>query len=452
LLLTCLRGNQTLAQARRKKDEQNTSGLTIHINRGLRESALFILLAIALFLLTALVTYSLDDPGWSYSGPSSGINNLAGVVGAWFSDVLFFLFGYLSYLFPVMIAYSGWLVLRERTNEGDINFQVLGIRWLGFFMTLATGCALTSLHFVIPAESLPLDGGGILGRWLGDGMVANLGVLGSTLILLSVFLAGITVFTGLSWIRLMDLIGEFLLKGFESVQDNIAINKARRIEQKQVEEIRGTREKRVKANQQKELERKQPVRIEPSINSIEVSERHSRESQISLFSDNSSDTELPPLRLLDKAVHSGKGLSTDALEALSRLVEIKLKDFNIDVEVVAVHPGPVITRFEMQPAPGIKASKITALSKDLARSLSVQSVRVVEVIPGKTYVGLEIPNEHKELVALGEILMSKAYDKASSPLTVALGKDISGQPVVADLGKMPHLLVAGTTGSGMGGG
>ncbi|VAW57524.1 DNA translocase FtsK [hydrothermal vent metagenome] len=438
-----------MAQARRKKnDEQQTPGLTIHINRGLREGALFILLAVALFLLTALVTHNIQDPGWSYSGPSSSINNLAGVVGAWFSDVLFFLFGYLSYLFPVMIAYSGWLVLRERTHEGDINFQVLGIRWIGFFMTLATGCALTSLHFVIPLDTLPLDGGGILGRWIGDNTVSGLGVLGSTLLLLSVFLAGITVFTGLSWIRLMDLIGEFLLKGFESVQENIATNKARRLEQKEVEVIRDIREKRVKVNNQKQLERKQPIRIEPSINTIEVSERHSRESQISLFSEESSNTELPPLRLLDEAVRSGKGLSSEALEGLSRLVEIKLKDFNIEVEVVAVHPGPVITRFEMQPAPGIKASKITALSKDLARSLSVQSVRVVEVIPGKTYVGLEIPNEHKEIVSLGEILMSKAYDKAHSPLTVALGKDISGQPVVADLGKMPHLLVAGTTGSG----
>ncbi len=438
-----------MAQARRKKDDQESLGLTIKINRGLREAALFILLAVALFLLTALVTHNLQDPGWSYTGSSGQINNLAGVVGAWFSDVLFFLFGYLSYLFPVMIAYSGWLVLRERTSEGEIDFQVLGIRWIGFFMTLATGCALTSLHFVIPDDTLPLDGGGILGRWIGESMVSNLGVLGSTLLLLSVFLAGITVFTGLSWIRLMDLIGEFLLKGFEGIQTRIITGKDKRLEKNEIKEIRNTREKLIKENNKKQQERKQPVRIEPVINTVEVSERHSRESQISLFKDDSNNnTELPPLRLLDEAVRSGKGLSTEALEALSRLVEIKLKDFNITVEVVAVHPGPVITRFEMQPAPGIKASKITALSKDLARSLSVQSVRVVEVIPGKTYVGLEIPNEHKELVSLGEILMSKAYDKTHSPLTVALGKDIAGQPVVADIGKMPHLLVAGTTGSG----
>jgi len=438
-----------LPQARRKKEEKPLSGLTIHISRGLREAALFILLAISLFILTALITHDIQDPGWSYTGPSTSINNLAGVMGAWFSDVLYLLFGYLSFLFPLMIAYSGWLVLRGRTDDGEIDFHVLGIRWLGFFMTLASGCALASLHFVISPDILPLDAGGILGRWIGDGMAASMGVLGSTLILLAVFLAGITVFSGLSWLGLMDIIGEGLLRTFDWTRSRIAIYKETREQKKEGDAARETREKVIKAETKKKQARKTPVRIEPVINKVEVSERHSRESQISLFDDESAaNTELPPLRLLDEAVRSGKGLSTDALEALSRLVEIKLKDFNIDVEVMAVHPGPVITRFEMQPAPGIKASKITGLSKDLARSLSVQSVRVVEVIPGKTYVGLEIPNEHREIVSLSEVLMSKAFDKSASPLTVALGKDISGQPLVADLGKMPHLLVAGTTGSG----
>ena len=438
-----------MPQARRKKEDNQLSGLTIHISRGLREAALFILLAISLFLLTALVTHDIQDPGWSYTGPVTQINNMAGAVGSWFSDVLYFLFGLLSFLFPVMIAYSGWLVLRGRKDDGEIDFHVLGIRWVGFFMTLATGCALASLHFVIPEGTLPLDGGGILGRWIGDGIAESLGVLGSTLILLAIFLAGITLFSGLSWIGVMDFIGDAILRTYEWIQAKIADFKELREEKKEGEVARQTREIAVKADTKKQKERKTPVRIEPVINKVEISERHSRESQIALFdNDDVGDTELPPLRLLDEAIRSGKGLSNDALEALSRLVEIKLKDFKIDVEVVAVHPGPVITRFELQPAPGIKASKITGLSKDLARSLSIVSVRVVEVIPGKTCVGLEIPNEHREMVSLGEILMSKAYDKSSSPLTIALGKDISGQPVVADLAKMPHLLVAGTTGSG----
>ena len=438
-----------MAQARRKKDDTSGQGLTTHMGRGLREAALFILLAISLFLLTALVTHSTQDPGWSYTGPATHIDNLAGVVGAWFSDVLYFLFGYLSYLFPVMIAYSGWLVLRGRKDDGEMDYHVLGVRWLGFFMTLATGCALASLHFLTALESLPLDGGGVLGRWLGDGMADKLGVLGSTLMLLAVFLAGITLFTGLSWLAVMDSIGDRLLTAFEWLNSRIAQFREVRQEKKEGEVARQSREEAVKADVKKKEARKQPVRIEPVISKVEMSERHTRESQISLFDDDAKlDTELPPLRLLDEAIRSGKGLSTEALEALSRLVEIKLKDFNIEVEVVAVHPGPVITRFEMQPAPGIKASKITALSKDLARSLSVVSVRVVEVIPGKTVVGLEIPNEHREIVSLSEILMSKAYDKSTSAITIALGKDISGHPLVADLAKMPHLLVAGTTGSG----
>ncbi|MCW9014980.1 MAG: DNA translocase FtsK 4TM domain-containing protein [Gammaproteobacteria bacterium] len=436
-----------MAQARRTKESSNLSGLTIHISRGLREAALFVLLAIALFLFIALVTYSIEDPGWSHTGPREVIHNAAGVVGAWFADVLFYLLGYLAFLLPVMIAYSGWLALRGRTGDGEIDFKIIGIRWLGFFMTLATGCALASLHFVA-GSSMPLDGGGILGRWLGDDLASVLGLLGSTLLLLAVFLAGITVFSGLSWLGVMDMLGSALLKAYELLAARIKQSIEYRQELKQGEQAKQKRVEIIKEAEKKKEQRKMPVRIEPVIKKVELSDRHNKEKQIALFDDVPGDSELPPLRLLDEAIKSDKGLSAEALEAISRLVELKLKDFNIEVEVVAVHPGPVITRFELQPAPGIKASKITALSKDLARSLSVVSVRVVEVIPGKTVVGLEIPNEHREIVSLSEILMSKAYDKSHSPLTVALGKDISGNPVVADLAKMPHLLVAGTTGSG----
>ena len=437
-----------MAQARRKK-ESSISGLTIHIGRGLREAALFVLLALALFLLASLTTFNIEDPGWSHVGPRDAVHNATGVVGAWFSNVLLSLFGYLAYLFPVMIAYSGWLMIRGRKDTGDIDFRIMGLRWSGFFLTLATGCALASLHFVLVENTLPVDGGGILGRWLGDALASVLGLLGSTLLLLAGLLAGITVFTGLSWLGVMDMVGRGALFVYEWLYSRINYFIEYRRELKEGETARQHREVAVKADKEKKEKRKQSVRIEPTIAKVELSERHSREKQIALFDDGDvSQSELPPLRLLDEAIKSDKGLSPEALEALSRLVELKLADFNIEVEVVAVHPGPVITRFELQPAPGIKASKITALSKDLARSLSVVSVRVVEVIPGKTVVGLEIPNEHREIVALSEILMSKAYDKSASPLTVGLGKDISGHPVVADLSKMPHLLVAGTTGSG----
>ena len=444
-----------MAQARPKKITTTGSpGLTTHIQHGLREGAMLVLVAIALFFLTALVTYDPSDPGWSYTGSRNGIENAAGVVGAWFADVLFSLFGYLAYLLPVMIAYSGWLVMRgvrTDTSDNDISYRVLGIRWSGFLVTLASGCALTSLHFVTPAGALPIDGGGILGQWLGDELAGVLGLLGSTLILLAVLLAGITLFSGLSWFKVIDMVGAFGLAVYERVSNGLIAFIEYLQERRAGAEAKQQRQEVFEADKQKTAERKakgsSKVRIEPVIKKVEISERLDREKQIALF-DTHTDTELPPLRLLDKPQPSEKGFTKDALEALSRLVEIKLADFGVEVEVVAVHPGPVVTRFEMQPAPGVKASKITALSRDLARSLSVVSVLVVEVIPGKTVVGLEIPNEQRELVSLSEILMSKEYDKSSSPLTLGLGKDISGKPVVADLARMPHLLVAGTTGSG----
>jgi S-DNA-T family DNA segregation ATPase FtsK/SpoIIIE len=415
---------------------------------------MLVLIALALFFLAALVTYNPLDPGWSYTGPRNGIDNAAGVVGAWIADVLFSLFGFLAYLLPVMIAYSGFLVMRGvRKDVGgdEIDYRVLGLRWLGFFVTLASGCALTSLHFVIPVDTLPIDGGGILGQWLGDGLAGVLGLLGSTLILLAALLAGITLFSGLSWFRVIDLVGAFGYAVYAWVAGKLMALVEYVQERKAGVEAKQHRQELLEAEKQKTAERKakgsQKVRIEPVVKKVEISERLDREKQIALF-ETHADTELPPLRLLDKPQPSEKGYTREALEALSRLVELKLADFGVEVEVVAVHPGPVVTRFELQPAPGVKASKITALSRDLARSLSVISVLVVEVIPGKTVVGLEIPNEHRELVTLSEILMSKEYDKSSSPLTLGLGKDISGMPVVADLARMPHLLVAGTTGSG----
>lgn len=445
-----------MAQARRTKTTTNTENSAViatQLQRGLREGAMLVLMALALFLFTALVTYHSTDPGWSYTGSREGIENAAGVVGAWFSDVLFSLFGYLSYLFPVIIAYSGWLVLRSNHIEvdKDIDYHELGIRWLGFFVTVAMGCALTSMHFSLPESQLPLDGGGILGRWLSDVMADSLGLLGSTLILLAVFLAGITLFSGISWFRVIDGIGTVGIFCFNWLQTKTQLLIEYRQEKKAGEEAKQHRQEVVEASKKKQAVREakgtRDVRIEPVVKKVEISERLDREKQIQLF-DAPTDSELPGLRLLDPPKPHEKGFSNEALEALSRLLEIKLADFGVEVEVVAVHPGPVITRFEMEPAPGVKASKITALSKDLARSLSVPSILVVEVIPGKTCVGLEIPNEHREIVSLSEILMSKQYDKSTSPLTLGLGKDIAGHPVVADLGKMPHLLVAGTTGSG----
>ncbi|MCK4711061.1 MAG: cell division protein FtsK, partial [Gammaproteobacteria bacterium] len=259
-------------------------------------------------------------------------------------------------------------------------------------------------------------------------------------------MGGVTLFTGLTWIGMMDMLGIACLKLFDLFVSKINQYRDKKDVQKAGVIAKQVRQENIQKVKVKAEKRKTPVRIEPVIKKVEVSERAIKESQIQLF--DAPETSIPPLRLLDEARHNTNGFSKEALEALSKLVELKLADFGVEVQVVAVHPGPVITRFELELAPGVKAAKITSLSRDLARSLSVPSVRVVEVIAGKSVVGIEIPNEDREIVYLSEILQSKEFDKASSPLTVALGKDISGQSVVADIAKMPHLLVAGTTGSG----
>ena len=263
---------------------------------------------------------------------------------------------------------------------------------------------------------------------------------GATLLLLALFFAGITVFSHFSWLWLLDTTGRYILKLSSWLWGLINLLKEKHLGK----QARTAREKVVKAKKVK-IQKSSP-RIEPTIEEVTPSKRVERERQIPLF--DSAETSLPPTSMLDNVMDGAKGYSDDALEAMSRQVELKLLDFGIDAEVVEVHPGPVVTRFELLLAAGVKVSKVSNLAKDLARALSVVSVRIVEVIPGKSHVGLEIPNENRELVVLSEILRSETYDESSSFLTLALGKDISGRPIVVDLAKMPHLLVAGTTGSG----
>ncbi len=430
-----------MAQARRKKGEQ-PGKLTHQVTRGLREGALLLLGAIALFLLVSLASYHPGDPGWSNSGAVTRIYNSGGLIGAWLADVLLYLLGYLAYLFPVMVGYSGWLVYRGRTPAGGIDLHVLAIRWAGFLMTVGAGAALATLEAGGSYGSLPAGAGGVLGNVVANGLVEVVSPVGATLFLLALFLTGVTLFTGISWLFVMDLIGRYTLRAVDWLYQQ-----ASRIpEQLAARKARTEREEVIRTSQERVAKRK-PVRIEPVIRQPEKSERKERERQVPLF-DPPPNTELPPLSLLDEPRPSEAGYSPAALEAMSRLVEMKLLDFNIEVEVVGVNPGPVITRFELDLGPGVKVSQVSNLSKDIARALSAISVRVVEVIPGKSVIGLEIPNEHRAIISLSEILNTREYDESTSPLTLALGKDISGIPVVADLARMPHLLVAGTTGSG----
>ena len=406
--------------------------------RGLRESVLLILVALGAYLMLALLTYHPSDPRWTQASLDLVANNLGGTAGAWFADLFFFLFGYLAYLAPVMVAYSGWLLYRGGTETQAIDYRTLGWRWAGFVLTLAAGCGLATLHF--QPVFLPGTAGGVLGDVVGTGFLAVFNYVGATLLLLALFFAGITVFSHFSLLWLLDMTGKCILKISSWLWRLISLLKEKHLGK----QARTAREKVVKAKKVKI--QKSPPRIEPTVEEITPSVRAERERQIPLF--DSVETALPPTSMLDNVAEDARGYSDDALEAMSRQVELKLLDFGIEAAVVEVHPGPVITRFELQLAAGIKVSKVSNLAKDLARALSVVSVRIVEVIPGKSHVGLEIPNEYRELVVLSDILRSETYDESSSILTLALGKDISGRPVVVDLAKMPHLLVAGTTGSG----
>lgn len=409
----------------------------------LREAGMLLSFALAIYLLVALISYDAGDAAWSHSGINDSIKNFGGAAGAWISDLLLYLFGLMAVLLPIMLFYNGVILVRTRNSSPEDRYSMLAVRWSGFAITLVAGCALASLHFSFQNGSMPLNAGGILGQVTGLNFSSSVGYLGATVLHLALFLAGLTLFTGLSWLAIIDRIGLGTLWLLEKAMDRYYLIRDRR----QGSRLRQEREQ-VFTEQKEKKESRKPVRIEPVVKQVEQSERAFQEQQIPLFKGSTSSTDIPSLSLLDNPPAKKKGYSESALQAMSQQLELKLQDFGIEIQVESVHPGPVITRFEILPAPGVKVSQISNLAKDLARSLSVIAVRVVEVIPGKSVMGLEIPNEQREIVYLSEILRSKAYDHAHSPLTLALGKDISGEAIVADLAKMPHLLVAGTTGSG----
>ncbi|MGR9046329.1 MAG: DNA translocase FtsK [Gammaproteobacteria bacterium] len=407
--------------------------------RGLREVALLGLSACALFFLISLVTFSNEDAGWTHSGTGQGISNAGGMVGAWLADFSLSVFGLMAYLFPVMICWHGYLFYTQNQQAG--GKLTLAVRWVGFIATLISGTALLYLHLLRTRIDLPGSTGGILGQETGDALLIVFGDSGATLMLLAILLAGVTLFTGLSWLKVMDSVGKYTLLLIRMLGRSLmGVLQYQPDNTASASTVKAPPKERAKSGD------KQKVKIAPVMKAVEKSSREIKEQQIDLF--DACAGQLPPLSLLDVRDNRVKSYSKNELEEMSRLVEDILQDFNVMVEVVAVHPGPVITRFELQPAAGVKVSRISSLAKDLARALSVTSVRIVEVIPGKPVIGLEIPNQEREMVSLRELLASQNFEKAKSALTLAMGKDISGAPIVADLGKMPHALVAGTTGSG----
>ncbi|MFC3151613.1 DNA translocase FtsK [Litoribrevibacter euphylliae] len=527
--------------------------------RLLKEGMLILLIAVCAFLFISLVSYDVNDPGWSTSATHQIVNNSGGKVGAFCADILLSFFGYMAYLLPVLIIWRAVKIIRDKQHH-LINPLMLMLRFTGLVIFLLSGASLTALHFHVSQDVLLHGAGGIVGRALSEGLYVRFNLLGTTLILLAMFCISCSMFSGVSWIKFFENVGRisFAILGLFAKQSRQAATygnaklkdraakhaelKMQKAERKRepvmisgvVEDVsrepeigdidriaqvveKSTAESKAKPKQGREeidlelplsfgtddldldVERsekkaktslkdrllrknktkedssetpakekraekgelKGAIKTAPGIGEDEskapkitplkteqqISARTEKEKQGDLFP--GEVISLPPLSILTPPdSNQKKGYSAESLEAMSRLIELKLKDFGVIAEVVEVCPGPVITRFEIQPAPGVKASKISNLARDLARSLAVVSVRVVEVISGKTVVGIEIPNEDRQMVRLSEVLGSKRYDEASSPLTLGLGNDIAGEPVIADLAKMPHLLVAGTTGSG----
>ncbi|EJO95307.1 DNA translocase FtsK [Ectopseudomonas mendocina DLHK] len=442
----------------------------------LKEGALIALGAMCLYLLMALLTYNAADPAWDNSVQVERIINAGGSIGAWLSSALFGALGYFAYIFPLLLGIKTWQVFRTRNQPWHWNGWLFSWHSIGLVFLILSGAALGDIHFGA-AAGMQGSGGGMLGASLGDLAVHALNVQGSTLLFLALFLFGLTVFTDLSWFRVMDLTGKITLDLIELIHgaitgwwnarserkqmvaqlrelDDRVIEVAApvvsdRREQAKVKERLIEREESLSKHMSEREKRPAPVITPPAPpKAAEPSKRVLKEKQAPLFVDTAIEGSLPPISILDAAEKKQKQFSPESLEAMSRLLEIKLKEFGVDVVVESVHPGPVITRFEIQPAAGVKVSRISNLAKDLARSMAMVSVRVVEVIPGKTTVGIEVPNEDRQIVRFSEVLSSSEYDDAKSPVTLALGHDIGGRPVIADLAKMPHLLVAGTTGSG----
>ncbi|GGA93133.1 DNA translocase FtsK [Agarivorans gilvus] len=481
------------------------------------EASAIALGALGVYLMVALLTFNPSDPSWSQIGTQQSIANAAGSSGAWFADLLLFSFGFMAYSVPFICALLAWALFWRPCPIAQISFFTLGLRLIGFVFTFASLTTMASIHI---DDFYFFSSGGLVGDIFTQLMIPVFGLLGTSIILLAVFAGGITLFTGQSWVYVVELIGAFLT----SLSQRISrlpqqMKRAKQQEQHQDVLMRDFDQSAPSMDEPAKIQEAAHIDEppEPSLNEADMQQDAMPNGPIEpSFSFNQQDDDfeaalsdakqelefaypdeaidppsvvidetppepmpgidfgdaplapaptqqkptpvtktaqpslsrLPDMNLLDRPDKKQNPISPEELEQVSRLVEAKLLDFNIQASVVAVHPGPVITRFELDLAPGVKVSKITNLSKDLARALSAISVRVVEVIPGKSVIGLELPNRFREIVYLSEVIDSSAFHQSKSPLAMVLGKDIAGQPVVADLAKMPHLLVAGTTGSG----
>ncbi|MDE2611291.1 MAG: DNA translocase FtsK 4TM domain-containing protein [Burkholderiales bacterium] len=426
----------------------NGASLPNRMSRLLNEMRWMVQVAVMTFLLMILLTYSRQDPGWTHAAHVEQIANWGGRVGAWVADILLLMFGLSSYWLVVFLArrvVRGYRRIAQHRVPPPLRERLYNGGWIelvSFILLLLSSTGIESLRLYSLKMQLPRAPGGIVGDLVGSGVQHALGFTGGTLCLLFLFACGLSLFFHFSWLSVAEKVGMLLLDTASLIRRRREAKRDRKLG----EEAAIAREGMVEQGRvRKEVQ--EPVQIVPAVVTVAKSERVEKEKQVPLFQD-LPDSTLPPLALLDAAPVAQETVSAETLEFTSRLIEKKLKDFGVEVSVVAAYPGPVITRYEIEPATGVKGSQIVNLAKDLARSLSLVSIRVVETIPGKNFMGLELPNPRRQTVRLTEILGSEVYNDSASLLTLAFGKDISGKPVVADLAKMPHLLVAGTTGSG----
>ncbi|QTD44294.1 DNA translocase FtsK [Ottowia testudinis] len=426
------------------------------VGRFAQEVFLVLGLALIIFVVMALVSYSPQDAAWSTSGAGGPPRNWAGKLGAWLADVAFVLLGFSAW-WCVAVAVRAWVGGVRRWMSGDrapqarapksLWARVAGTRWafiVGLVLVLAASSGLEWSRLYRWDDALPGSAGGILGYLGGPIAVKWLGFTGSALLGISVLVLGVSLVFQFSWSQVAERIGAALMTLIESRRER------REIAQDLALGKQAAREREEVVHHEREVIEEQhpaPVLIEPAVAQVVKSERVVKEKQKPLFTE-LPDSKLPQVDLLDGGPARQESVAPETLEMTSRLIEKKLKDFGVEVRVVAAMPGPVITRYEIEPATGVKGSQVVNLAKDLARSLSLVSIRVIETIPGKNYMALELPNARRQSIRLSEILGSQVYNDARSLLTVGLGKDIVGNPMVADLAKMPHVMVAGTTGSG----
>lgn len=449
---------QTASPRASRNTRNGPSPLQQRLSALLREARWILFAALAAWLALVLATWHPGDPGWSHSTSNGMLHNRGGTLGAYLADILLYLFGFSAWWWVILLlhrVYAGYrrlavhLRVPGNRKEPEILPRVHWEQGVGFGLLLIGSVGLEALRLYSWGQHLPgaSDGvsgsGGVTGSLLAQLLSEGLGFTGGTLALLVFLAVGISLFFSFSWLQLAERVGSAVERAINRLRHFYSAREDRKVGQV----AKAARTEQVVAKQEK-LVHEQPVRIEPAVTTVQRSDRVEKEKQQTLFSPPVGEGDLPAISLLDPPIVNQETVSAETIEFTSRLIEKKLADFGVSVTVVAAQAGPVITRYEIEPATGVKGSQIVNLAKDLARALSLVSIRVVETIPGKNLMGLELPNPKRQMVKLSEILGSQTYHASHSVLTMALGKDIAGHPVVADLGKMPHVLVAGTTGSG----